>query len=193
MLSKHEIDPDIKSVSSSLDLNFFKTQITLMIFLTIIFVFFMYQTGFLKTLPCGKDILSIFARNFIHIDPLHLISNITGLVILYKLESGIGMLKFLTIFTIILCLNSVIEWVLYNYVAKDMKCTIGFSGLIFGMALFELINGASCKIAAFVGILAMITIPSIKQNNVSIIGHLTGVLAGAIVGLGYKMMMNGKK
>ena len=69
-----------------------------------------------------------------------------------------------------------------------MNCSIGLSGVIFGFAIFELMNVSSCTLAAATALVAMITLPSIKNASIDIVGHLTGVMAGLIVALLFKYL-----
>lgn len=177
-------------LSSDIDIKLWKTEFTFSIFLCIIAIYLLYSSKIITKIPCDNSFISILIRNFIHTNMLHIISNIAGLVILYKIESTSGFHQFAMIFLSILLLNTIIEYILYSY--ADINCSIGLSGIIFGFAIFELINHTECTLAALTALLAMIVIPSIKNTNISIIGHLTGVLAGFIVAIVYKIIYQKK-
>lgn len=181
---KQEITTSDALSHIDLDMKIWKTELTFAIFLAVIIVFGLYRTHVITNIPCKNDILSIFSRNFIHISSIHLLTNLAGLIILYKVESTLGLRRFGCVFTAVLLLNTIIEWVLYQIF--DLKCSIGLSGIIFGFAVFELVNSSSCTLSAIVALVAMLTLPSLKSSNVSIVGHLAGAFAGLIIALCYK-------
>lgn len=172
----------------NLDMKIWKTELTFTIFISIIVIYILYHMNIIKKIPCSSSFVNIFIRNFIHINTVHLLSNLAGLIILYKIESSLGSNKFLFIFSSILLVNTIIEWLLYKYV-KDMKCSIGLSGILFGFIVFELMNLSQCKFTALLALVGALLLPSLKDSNVSIIGHLTGVFAGVIVGGIYKCVI----
>ena len=174
-------------LSSEIDIKLWKTEFTFSIFICIIAIYVLYSLKILTKIPCDNSFINILIRNFIHTNMLHIISNIAGLVILYKIESMSGFHQFAMIFLSILLLNTIIEYILYSF--ADINCSIGLSGIIFGFAIFELINHTECTLSALTALLAMIVIPSIKNTNISIIGHLTGVLSGFIVAVIYKKLL----
>lgn len=176
--------------TSDIDIKLWKTEFTFSIFLCIISVYLLYSFDIFKKIPCDNSFINILIRNFIHTNMLHIVSNIAGLVILYKIESSSGFHQFALIFLSILLLNTFIEYILYS--VTDINCSIGLSGIIFGFAVFELINHTDCTLAAITALLAMVVIPSLKNSNVSIVGHLTGVLAGLIVAIIYKTYVSKK-
>jgi len=165
----------------NLDMKIWKTECTFSILILISIIFIFYNLDFFKNIPCDDSFSSILFRNFIHKDLFHLVSNIAGLVILYKIESSSGFNKFLFYFISILLLNTIIEYIIYHN--SNINCSIGLSGIIFGFAVFELVNSSNCNVMAITALVAMLTLPSIKNSNVSIVGHLTGALSGLIIAL----------
>lgn len=123
-------------------------------------------------------------RNFIHTNVIHLLANIAGLVILYKIESEKGTGSFTCIFFAILVLSSIIEYLMYTFV-PSVNCSIGLSGIIFGFAMFELVCSKKCSLGALAGLVAVITLPSIQDTNVSVSGHIIGALSGFLTALVY--------
>lgn len=171
-------------MTDELNLKVWETKFTFTILLAIVTVYCLYHFQYWKNVPCENDFTNILFRNFIHTNTFHFISNLAGLIILYKVESSTGFNHFACIFTSILILNSFVEWVLYKNF--DLSCSIGLSGIIFGFAVFELLTLSDCTLSAITGLVAMITLPSIKSTDISIVGHLVGVLSGIVVALMYK-------
>lgn len=169
------------------DLKVWETQLTFSILISMTIVYCLYHFKYLIDVPCKNSFINVVLRNFIHTNTFHFISNLAGLIILYKVESSTGFNHFALIFLSLLFINSIIEWVLYQY--TNMKCSIGLSGIIFGFAVFELMNVSNCTLSALIGLVAMITLPSIKNSDVSVLGHLIGVVSGMIIGMIYRCFL----
>ena len=62
------------------DPNEFKDiPVSIFLAITIIIVFSLYFTTAIKTIPCGKTIMSAFYSNFVHTDIYHLVGNMVAL------------------------------------------------------------------------------------------------------------------
>lgn len=169
-----------------LDMKIWKTEITFTIFILITLVYIFYKIKIFTTLPCNNDIVSVFIRNFIHVNLVHLLSNLAGLFILYKVETDLGKHEFFYILIGILLLNTLIEYIVNKSFPDYVKCSIGFSGVIFSYAVFELVTSSNFAMSAVAILVMTLTLPSLKSSNVSIVGHLIGVLAGLLTAIAYK-------
>ena len=56
----------------------------------LIVVFLLYVTTLLKVVPCGKDIMSAFYSQFVHLDINHLLANLLALYSLSRVERKVG-------------------------------------------------------------------------------------------------------
>jgi membrane associated rhomboid family serine protease len=142
----------------------------------LIIIFIMYNTSFLKTLPCGKGILNSFYSNFVHLDKIHIFSNISALYFLSRLEKKVGSFIFLYIISGLLVVNTFFT-VMLNKVFPKIPCSIGFSGILFGLLGWELL------IFKTIDPLFILTalIISVQDSKVSTIGHATGLVSGMAI------------
>ena len=72
----------------------------------VIVIFSLYATTALKEIPCGKDVMSLFYSNFVHVDVYHLLSNIFALYALSRVEITIGSKKFIALIVFLLLFNT---------------------------------------------------------------------------------------
>ena len=165
-----------------IDIQINNIPVTVFLSVTIIIIFLLYITTLIKTIPCGKDILSIFYTNFVHIDFYHLVGNLLGLYSLCKVEQSIGSKKFTLLISFLLIFNTIFESFIHKII-PNTKCSIGFSGIIFGVLTWEIVSLKKIDITAFLSILFMIFLPSIKNSKSSLSGHIVGCIGGIISGL----------
>jgi len=160
-------------------------SVSVFIATSLIVIFCLYLTVAIKTLPCGKDLLSVFLSNFVHIDLYHLISNLFALYALSRVEREIGIKRFLILIIFLLTFTSIFEVLLFKLnLAKN--CSIGFSGILFGVMTWELIINKELDIILILSIISMLTFPSIKNSKISFVGHSIGVIVGVITGIIWK-------
>lgn len=150
--------------------------------ISIIIVFSLYATTALKTIPCGKDLLANFTSNFIHIDPYHLIANLYALYALSRVEVSLGPKKFFILVLFLLFVNTLFEGAVHKMI-PDIPCSIGFSGVLFGMMTWELVTNKGLDFYVATSIGAMVILPSIQNQKASLMGHLVGAVSGIIGGL----------
>ena len=159
-----------------------KIPVSVFITLTIVLIFGLYATTALKQIPCGKDITNVLYGNFVHIDIYHLLSNIFALYALSRVEISIGWKSFLALICFLLFFNTLAETAMYR-IFKTLKCSIGFSGVLFGIATWELVNNKGFDWFIGLSVLTMIAGPSINNPKASLIGHSIGAISGIIGGL----------
>jgi membrane associated rhomboid family serine protease len=158
--------------------------ITAFLSVVIVILFSLYYTSILKTIPCEKDMKSIFISQFIHTDFFHLLANLYGFYALSRVELMIGPKKFFILVMFLLIFNTIFEFILH-YFAKT-PCSIGISGILYGIVTFELL---SKKIIDYHGILSIFLsiYASYKSNiNSSLYGHLIGGFTGILGSLIFK-------
>jgi len=149
---------------------------------SIIIIFSLYTTTVFKEIPCGKDVMSIFYSNFVHIDIYHLVSNVLALYALSRVEVAIGGKKFVALIVFLLVFNTIME-VVINSIFKTLPCSIGFSGVLFGIATWELVTKKGLDWVVALSIVIMLVGPSIKNPKASFLGHIVGVISGVVGGL----------
>lgn len=171
--------------------------VSIFLSVSIIVVFSLYLTNAIKTIPCGNNVLSGFFSNFIHIEPYHLMANLFALYALSRVERNIGAKKFITLIVFLLIFNTIIEVALHKLFPK-IPCSIGFSGVLFGIMTWELVTNQELDFILLVSIGAMVLSPSIMNPKASLLGHAAGAATGVIGALIWKkiapnMKLNGVK
>lgn len=148
----------------------------------IIVVFSLYLTTAIKTIPCGKDVLSSFYSNFVHIEPYHLIANLYALYALSRVEQRIGSKQFVAIVIFSLFFNTLVETGIHK-LNENIPCSIGFSGVLFGIMTWELVTSKKIDLYLLTAIAGMVILPSIYNPKASLIGHAIGAISGVASGL----------
>jgi membrane associated rhomboid family serine protease len=157
-------------------------QVSKFLAISIIVVFLLYITTIIKTIPCGKDLKSVFLGNFIHLDFYHLLSNLIALYSLSRIEEKVGVKRFLALVIFILSFNTITETIVHK-IFPSIPCSIGFSGVLFGLTSWEYVTHNKLDLS-LLGSIALITIiPSLKSTKVSLISHSVGSISGIIAGL----------
>jgi membrane associated rhomboid family serine protease len=163
--------------------NFKEYPICSFISVLIITIFSLYATNAIKTIPCEKDMTSIFVSQFIHTDFFHLASNLYGIYSLSKVENKYGPKKFFSLIIFLLVFNTIAEGVLHRII--NTPCSIGFSGILYGVLTFELVCD-KFDYLLFGSIVTNIFIGKVFKSNVSLQGHLIGAISGIVGGLLFK-------
>ena len=146
-----------------------------------------YLTSLIKVIPCGKDILSNFYSNFTHVDIFHLIGNLSGLYVLSRVEQNIGSKNFIKLLVFLLVFNTITETIMHK-IMPSTTCSIGFSGVLFGIATWEIITTQQVDYAAVLAIIFSAIRPTVNQIKTSISGHVIGAIGGIISGIIWSMM-----
>lgn len=156
--------------------------VSMFLAISIIVIFLLYVTTIIKSVPCGKDLKSVFVNNFIHIDFYHLISNLIALYSLARIEESIGIKRFIILVSFILIFTSITETIIHK-IFPSIPCSIGFSGVLFGLTSWEYVTNKKLDLG-LLGSIALVTIiPSFKSSKVSLAGHAIGSISGVIAGL----------
>ena len=107
-----------------------KSSLLIGIFLILIYIG--YNTEYFIKIPCENTITSKFLSNFVHVDSIHLLLNLLGLYIISNFEKEIGSKKFLTIVLSLVVMLTILEKMFLK------KCSIGFSGVLYGLFAYEM-------------------------------------------------------
>ena len=155
-----------------------KLPVCTFIGVSLIIIFLLYNTKVLNSIPCGGSFKEIFCSNFCHIDPLHLITNLFYLYVLSTIEQEMGAKSFIWLIVLLLLLNTLIEY-FARIIFKYSKCSIGFSGILFGMMAWQLLTKNEFDPLIIIAI-GISIISSSKYKDVSLFGHVLGAITGII-------------
>ena len=154
----------------------------------LILVYSLYVTNIIERVPCDNNNLdSQMISNFVHFEYSHLLSNLFGLYSLSRVEKEIGPKKFIYLCVSLLILNSIFEIIIHKLRPSE-KCSVGFSGVLFGITTWEIITKEEVDIYLLITIVLLIVIPSLKYKKISLSGHCIGALSGIIFGLVYNKL-----
>jgi hypothetical protein len=172
---------------SSKNIDFGKTvvrPITAIVTTVIIVIAALYGFGVLKDVPCGEGVLKGLNRTFIHANWKHVAANLFAFLVLSRIEERYGSKFFGILIVQILVIATMIELVAFQFF--DVPCSVGFSGVIFGLIAWELMNDRDVNITLFLGLAGMVVAPSLQNSKASLTGHAIGAVAGLLVAIYYK-------
>ena len=164
------IDPTKKPVFSFISV--------VLIIITLLYIF-----GYFKNVPCGSDPLKILRRQFIHSNYGHIVANLVVFYILSRIEIEFGSSVFFMIILQILVISTTLELIVHHMF--NIPCSVGFSGVLFGMAVWEFMYSRSMNYAVLLTILAIVIAPSVTNPRASLIGHSLGAFSGLLLSLYY--------
>ncbi len=145
-----------------------------------ILITILYHTGTFKNIPCDNNIFSNAARNFIHVDTMHIIGNLSVFFILsHELVKTFGF-KYVLILILALLIIIVIFDTIYLKFVPNQRCSIGFSGILFGLLVWNILSKSSITASSLISIGILVLFPSMTSSNVSLSGHLIGAGAGLV-------------
>jgi len=165
-----------------MDMQIKNTPVSSFIAVSVIVIFSLYTTSVIKSMPCGKNMIDSFLSNFVHIDSIHLFSNLYVLYALSRVELSLGPKKFFSLVIFLLCVNTVFETTLHKMTDK-IPCSIGFSGVLFGILTWEIVTNRGIDMYIASSIMLMTILPSLQFKNVSLSGHLVGSVSGILSAL----------
>ena len=152
-----------------------KTPVTWLIASWLIMLFFAR-----RDVDCSEVYSKTILRRFKHADLIHLGSNLSALLVTgRKVEEAVGSLTFLLAIIFMVLVESLID---LKVKPKIDGCGIGFSGVLLGLSIWELMlfgfeaSKLSVMLAAVVGVQGLHY------------GHLYGIIAGFIWSLLYKVV-----
>jgi membrane associated rhomboid family serine protease len=161
--------------------------VSVFIALSMIVVFLLFNAKVVTAVPCGKSIHEVFMSNFVHIDTMHLMSNLYALYTISKVEQEMGFTPFIWLLIFLIVFNTIVEFIARR-VWKNMACSIGFSGILFGLFTWELVSKKKFDVEMLIAIVIMVVGPSLKNKKVSLSGHAVGAVSGIIAGIIWKFI-----
>jgi membrane associated rhomboid family serine protease len=139
----------------------------------------------------GGEYYRLLTGMFLHAGPLHLLMNMWALWVLGRnLEHVLGPLRFLAMYM----LSGLGGSVAVYWFGDQHRPTVGASGAIFGLfaAFFVVLRKLGRDTSALVPILVLNLVLTFAIPQISVSGHLGGLVSGAIVsaGLAYAPRQN---
>ena len=168
----NEHTPRLTPVSSSLSI-------------TMAIIYLLYYFKVLTSIPCNKTIKDVFYGQFVHVDSYHLLFNLYTLYTLNRIELEMGYKPFMYLLIFLLIFNTIVEFVL-RLLFKGLKCSIGFSGILFGFISWDIASKKKLDIELLISILLLAVIPTSKGEKVSLAGHVIGAVSGVFAALLWK-------
>lgn len=164
-----------------------QVPISSFIAISLIVIYLLFTANIVTALPCGKDIHQVFISNFVHVDSVHLVSNLFALYAISHVEEQMGFQPFIWLVVFLLAFNTLTEYIARK-IWKDMKCSIGFSGVLFGLMTWELITTRKFDLELFLAIVVTVVAPSLGNKKVSLSGHAIGAVSGVLGGIIWKFI-----
>lgn len=158
------------------------TPVSTFTIVTMILIFSLYTTNAIKSVPCRKNMTDNFLSSFVHVDSVHIFANLYTLYALSRVEIQLGSKKFFILIVFLLCINTIFKTLLHKMTNK-IPCSIGFSGVLFGIMTWEIITNRGFDMNIATSIILLVILPSLQFRNVSFTGHLIGAVSGVIGGL----------
>jgi membrane associated rhomboid family serine protease len=158
--------------------------------LSMIVIFLLFNAKIINAIPCGTTVHEVFISQFVHIDKIHLMSNLYSLYAISRLEQEMGFKPFIWLFIFLLGFNTLVEF-LIKKIYNDLPCSIGFSGILFGLITWELVTKKQLDVELMLAIFIMVVNPSLRNKKVSFIGHAIGAISGIVAGILWKVINKG--
>lgn len=128
---------------------------------------------------CNKSLFGSFLRQFHHGNLTHFLFNMTAFANLtYNIQNKVGWTTYLLIIFMIMILNTLADYILYG--ADIIHCSIGFSGVVFGLLGWSLFYQRELSLSLITDIILLL-LPSLWIRKISFSGHLIGLLSGILV------------
>lgn len=162
-----------------------KLKISTFIGILLIIVFILFNMNILTNLPCENNISNIFASTFTHIEVVHLLSNLFALYTLSRVENDMGSKSFAWLLIFLITFNTLVEYLIKNICNSTIKCSIGFSGILFGIMTWEIISEKNINLDIILSIVA-ITFGSSFNTNIATESHVIGAMSGIVGALLWK-------
>ena len=86
---------------------------------------------------CENNFLNYIFRNFYHVNTAHLIINLFSFYVLSEVEILIGSGQYIILLLTILLISSILDFII-TLLFPNITCSIGFSGILFGLLAWEM-------------------------------------------------------
>lgn len=155
-------------------------KVTILLIIINVLVYLSYMVGSSDiNKMCNKGVIDIFKQSFTHIDITHLLTNMYTLYTFKTLEQTYGSANFSKLVLYIVALNTILNIVVTKLV--DTKCSIGFSGILFGLIIWQYFKTKEISQLNIMTAIALIVQPSLQNPKASLMGHFIGGLTGFLL------------
>jgi membrane associated rhomboid family serine protease len=151
-----------------------------LLFLINIIIFISYNSNLINVNNlCKETFLNNIAQNFTHLDSMHIIFNLYALYNISNLETIYTSQTYFQIIILLTLMQSTLTYIINKF--YKLNCSIGFSGVIMGLYVFNIFKTNQNNLNSYLIALALLIYPSFVAQNVSLVGHLIGGLSGYIL------------
>lgn len=150
----------------------------------IILAIFLFDSRDFEKICGDQSLFNGFKRTFIHGNSQHIMSNLFAFYVLSRIEIQFGSAFFFGLILQILVLTVLFEAGLHYITKGNINCSVGWSGVLFGLAVWELVREKQADGvdgALILAIVAMVVSPSLENPQASLLGHALGAFSGFIV------------
>lgn len=139
--------------------------------------------------PCGDSAIQAIQRHFVHASLPHLMANLFALYAVLHVEVYLGLARYILLLIILFTLTTLGDMAMRALTKKAGKtpvCSIGFSGILFGLLTWEIVYMGRLDWRLLLAIGVVVVLPTIQNPRASLTGHAMGALAGLVAGLAFK-------
>jgi len=167
------------------------SPVSISIIIILILIYGLYAFGKFKKIPCQNTIPATVARQFIHVNLLHLLSNVYAVWLIGHIEKRTPITQFLVVLVFLLVFV-VVGGMVWGKMRPKAKCAIGFSSIIFGVFTWELMMRRKFDTKVLLAILVVVVLPTLSNPRASLFGHAVGAAGGVVAGLISKVLLKRK-
>ena len=128
---------------------------------------------------CSKGFTQSVSRNFYHANNTHIIFNLVSVNMLSRVEDYLGTKASIVLLFLILFISSVLDFII-SLIFPDLKCSIGFSGILFGLLAWEMMVSYNFNPSVLIILLINVITPTLRDPRASLLGHGIGAISGVL-------------
>ena len=128
---------------------------------------------------CENNFLNSIFRNFYHVNTAHLIINLFSFYVLSEVEILIGSGQYIILLLTILLISSILDFII-TLLFPNITCSIGFSGILFGLLAWEMMALHNFNFFVLMLLIFNVITPTMINPRASLIGHSIGAFSGVI-------------
>ena len=157
--------------------NMMYKPVSLIIAILLVFINFGVQYNIPNV--CGNGFFNSILRNFYHVNTAHLIINLFSFYVLSRVEILIGSGQYIVLLLMILLISSILDFII-TLLFPNINCSIGFSGILFGLLAWEMMKLNNFNFIVLMLLIFNVITPTMINPKASLIGHSIGAFAGVI-------------
>jgi len=161
-------------------LNLLFRPVSLIVAIFVVILSFSSFTSLGTDALCEHSFGKSITRNFYHVNLAHLGINLMAFNVLSRIEDIVGSGPYILLLFMLLLISSVLDFIA-NLMFPTLKCSIGFSGILFGLLSWEMMALHDFDPSALLLLVVNVIAPTLRDPKASLIGHSIGAIAGVIV------------